>query len=94
MDKGTIMPAIVRLVLQMTANEKRSLDRRARRAGVSTAEFVRRRIGPDDLDDRREEIKALATLEHSASRILRALDGAIETAGEVQAAIDQARSGS
>jgi hypothetical protein len=95
MDKGAIMSATARLVVQMTPDEKLSLDKRARRAGVSTAEFVRRRIGPDDLDDRCEEIEALlATLERSAPTILRALDDAIVTAGAVEAAIDRATSGS
>jgi hypothetical protein len=85
------MVATARLVVQMTPDEKILLDRRARHAGVSTAEFVRRRIGPDDLDDRREEIEALlAMLESSAPNILRALDDALETAGALQATLDHA----
>jgi len=48
------MAATARLVVQMTPQEKRALDARARSAGISTAEFVRRRVGPDDIDDRRE----------------------------------------
>ena len=86
------MSATARLVVQMTPDEKNSLDTRARRAGISTAEFVRRRIGPDDVDDRREEIEALlAMLEGSAPNILRALDAAIETAGALQTALDEVR---
>jgi len=70
----------------MTPGEKTLLDQRARRAGISTAEFVRRRIG---LDDRSEEIESLlAMLAGSAPNILRALDEAIETAGTLQSAID------
>ncbi len=89
------MPATARLVVQMTPGEKTILDQRARRAGISTAEFVRRRIGPDDLDDRREEIESLlAMLAGSAPNILRALDEAIETAGALHRAIDELRSGS
>jgi hypothetical protein len=87
------MSATARLVVQMTPDDKISLDLGARRAGVSTAEFVRRRVGPDDLDDRREEIEALlATLEGSAPTILRVLDDALETAEALQTAIDHVRS--
>jgi len=36
--------ATARLVVQMTPAEKQYLDARARRAGLTTSEFVRRRI--------------------------------------------------
>jgi len=65
--------ATARLVVQMTPAEKQSLDARASRAGLTTSEFVRRRIAHESLEevlaDRREEIEALLTiLEASASR--------------------------
>jgi len=53
----------------MTPAEKVALDQRARRLGLSTAEFVRRRVASDDQDDRCEEIEALLDiLEQSAER--------------------------
>jgi hypothetical protein len=83
------MTATARLVVQMTPVEKAALDRRARKAGVSTAEFVRRRVGPDDLDDRREEIEALlATIEAAAPAILHGLDQALERTRETLATLD------
>ena len=60
-----------------------------RHRGVSTAEFVRRRIGPDDLEDHRQEIEALlATLEESAPVILRSLDEATAAAAKATRAVD------
>ena len=83
------MTATARLVVQMTPSEKAALDARARRAGLPTAEFVRRRIGPDDLDEHREEIEALlASLDRSAPAILHSLDGALEAAIAAIAALD------
>jgi hypothetical protein len=83
------MAATARLVVQMTPDEKSSLDERARTAGISTAEFVRRRIGPDELDGHRDEIEALlTTLEQSAPAILKSLDAAIASADRTIAVID------
>jgi hypothetical protein len=70
----------------MTPEEKTRLDLRARRAGVSTAEFVRRRVGTDAIEDYRDEIEALlSALEASAPTILRSLDSAIENATAINA---------
>lgn len=83
------MAATARLVVQMTPDEKSALDARARQAGVSTAEFVRRRIGPDDIDEHREEIEALLTaLEESGPNILRSLDNALATIAATEAVLD------
>ena len=83
------MAATARLVVQMTPDEKTALDERARNAGISTAEYVRRRIGPDELDGHRDEIEALlVTLERSAPGILGSLDAAIASAERTIAAVD------
>jgi hypothetical protein len=83
---GDVMSATARLVVQMTPEEKSQLDRRARRAGVSTSEFVRRRVGTDTIEDYRDEIEALlSALEASAPTILRSLDSAIEIATSITA---------
>jgi hypothetical protein len=80
--------ASARLVVQMTPKEKRALEARAKRAGVSTSEFVRRRVVADDLSEHREEIEALlATLETSAPRILESVEAAIATASKLTAAL-------
>jgi hypothetical protein len=84
--QGDVISATARLVVQMTPEEKSQLDRRARRAGVSTAEFVRRRVGTDTIKDYRDEIEALlSALEASAPTILRSLDSAIEIATSITA---------
>lgn len=83
------MPANARLVVQMTPKEKRALEARARRAGISTSEFVRRRVTADDLSEHREEIEALlATLETSAPAILKSVAAAIATATKLTAKLD------
>jgi hypothetical protein len=83
------MAANARLVVQMTPKEKRALEARARRAGISTSEFVRRRVTADDLTEHREEIEALlATLETSAPAILKSVEGAIATASRLSARLD------
>lgn len=88
------MSATARLVVQMTPVEKSALDARARRAGVSTAEFVRRRLGDDTLDSNREEIEALlATLAGAAPAILQSLDEALATVASTQVVLDQLESG-
>ncbi|HLY55413.1 MAG TPA: hypothetical protein VKS60_07650 [Stellaceae bacterium] len=80
------MAATARLVVQMTPEEKSALDACARRAGVSTAEFVRRRVGDDDIEAYREEIEALLKIiEAAATRILASLDGAVATAEAILA---------
>ena len=85
----SMMAATARLVVQMTPDEKTALDERARSAGISTAEFVRRRIGPDELDGHREEIEELLSLlERSAPAILASLDAAIATTDRTVTAID------
>jgi len=87
------MAATARLVVQMTPQEKKMLDGRAKRAGISTAEFVRRRVNADDIDDNREEIEALlATLEAAAPAILRSVENALATASSILAGRDEVRS--
>jgi hypothetical protein len=73
----------------MTPVEKRALDLRAKRAGTSTAEFVRRRLNADDLDDHREEIEALlSTLESTAPSILKSIDALEADTREFSARLD------
>ena len=86
------MAANARLVVQMTPKEKRALEARARLAGMSTSEFVRRRVSADDLIEHREEIEALlATLEASAPAILKSVEDAIATASKLNARLDARR---
>jgi len=83
------MAANARLVVQMTPKEKRALEARARRAGVSTSEFVRRRVTADDITEHREEIDTLLkTLEASAPAILKSVEGAIAIASKLSAKLD------
>lgn len=90
MAGGAALRATARLVVQMTPAEKDALDTRARRAGLTTSEFVRRRIGDDDLEAHREEIEAFLTaIEAAGVSILRQLDVAIAAAGSMTAAIEQ-----
>jgi uncharacterized protein (DUF1778 family) len=82
------MSASARLVVQMTPAEKILLDKRANRAGMSTSEFVRRRIGEDDLEENRQQIEALLlALERSSPAVLDKLDQAIADAAAMTAAI-------
>jgi hypothetical protein len=84
------MNATARLVVQMTPTEKRALEKRARQAGLTTSEFVRRRISDneDDLEEHREEIEAFLTaIESAGPSILRKLDAAISTTNSMTAAI-------
>jgi hypothetical protein len=86
------MAATARLVVQMSPEEKKSLDARARRAGISTAEFVRRRIEAESLDDERPEIEALlAALENVAPTVLDTLDKTIMEASALISALDARR---
>jgi hypothetical protein len=83
------MSATARLVVQMTPEEKASLDERARQAGLTTSEFVRRRIADDDLEEHREEIEAFLTaIETAGPSILRRFDSAISTAASMTAEIE------
>jgi hypothetical protein len=81
--------ASARLVVQMTPTEKTSLDQRAQKAGLTTSEFVRRRIGGrDNMEENREEIEALlAAIENAAPNILQTLDDAIAEANALRTAI-------
>lgn len=83
------MGATARLVVRMTPEEKNTLDQRARRAGLTTSEFVRRRVADDDgLEEHREEIEAfLRAIETAGPSILKKLDSAISTATSMTAAI-------
>lgn len=83
------MAATARLVVQMTPAEKTRLDAQARRLGITTSEFVRRRVADDDLIENREEIEALlSALSDATPRILGHLDRSI---AEVEAALQELR---
>jgi hypothetical protein len=84
------MAATARLVVQMSPLEKRALDSRAKRAGVSTAEYVRRRLNaPDDLGENREEIENLLTaLEATAPQVLQSVDNAMASIAAMSAKLD------
>ncbi|CAO3440272.1 plasmid mobilization protein [Azospirillum endophyticum] len=86
------MAATARLVVQMTPEEKRRLERRAKSAGVSTAEFVRRRITDDDLAEHREEIEGLLdALSAAEPGILARLDAALAETEALTAALRERR---
>jgi ABC-type transporter Mla subunit MlaD len=89
------MAATARLVVQMTPQEKQALDSRAKRAGVSTAEFVRRRLdASDDLGENREEIESLLTvLEGTAPQVLQSVDSAMATIAAMAAKLDDLKGG-
>lgn len=89
MNMVAMMTASARLVVQMSPGEKRDLDARARRAGIPTAEFVRRRLNADEIDEHREEIEALlVALEATAPAILRSVDQALETVAAMSAKLE------
>ena len=91
MDMEMMMAATARLVVQMTAAEKTRLDAQARRLGITTSEFVRRRVADDDLIENREEIELLlAALADAAPRILGHLDHSI---AEAESALEGLRKG-
>ncbi len=85
------MAASARLVVQMTPEEKAVLDRRARKAGLSTSELVRRWVNDDnDIEEHREEIEALlTTLESSTPRILKSLDSTLATTREMMESLER-----
>jgi hypothetical protein len=79
-------------VVQMTPEEKRRLERRAKSAGVSTAEFVRRRITDDDLGEHRQEIETLLdALSAAEPGILARLDSALAETEALTAALRERR---
>ncbi len=82
------MGATARLVVQMTPAEKIFLDQRAHAAGLTTSEFVRRRVSEDGIEQNRQEIESLlSVLEASAPAILERLDNAISDARSLASAI-------
>lgn len=86
------MSASARLVVQMTPREKEALARKARRAGLSAAEFVRRRLRDDTLGEagQREEIEALlAAIETAAPAILKSLANTIAMTEAMTAQLTQ-----
>ena len=86
------MAATARLVVQMTPQEKQQVERKARQAGVTTAEYVRRRVAEDDIGEAREEILALlAALEDAGPRVLAGVDRAIAEADATIQAIRERR---
>jgi len=88
------MAATARLVVQMTPKEKKTLEVRAKRAGISTAEFVRRWVNSDDIDEHREEIEALlTTLEASAPAILQSVEGTLATVTAMLSTLDEKQKG-
>ncbi|NYZ19683.1 plasmid mobilization protein [Azospirillum oleiclasticum] len=86
------MAATARLVVLMTPEEKRRLERRAKSAGVSTAEFVRRRITDDDLAEHRQEVESLLdALSAAEPGILARLDAALAETEALTAALRERR---
>jgi len=84
------MSATARLVVQMTPKEKTVLTQRAKSAGVSAAEFVRRRIQDDGVaaGDDKDEIEALLTaIEAAAPAILKSLAATIELTDAMTASL-------
>ncbi len=73
------MATTARLVVQMTPQEKSELEARAREAGVSTAEFVRQRLGTEDEAEDDEIETLLAALETGAPVARESLDAALAT---------------
>ena len=74
------MSATARLVVQMTPREKAALAQKARKAGVSAAEFVRRRIKDESVEtgEHKDEIEALLTaIEVAGPSILKSLENTI-----------------
>lgn len=83
------MSATARLVVQMTPTEKTALDQRARHVGLTTSEFVRRRISEEETVDNREEIEALlSAIQTSSPAILKTLDEALAELGTLKTSID------
>jgi hypothetical protein len=84
------MSATARLVVQMTPKEKTALTQKAKKAGVSAAEFVRRRVHDDDIaaGDDKDEIEALLlAIEAAAPAILTSLAATIEITDAMTAAL-------
>lgn len=87
-----MMAATARLVVQMTPAEKTRVDAQAKRLGITTSEFVRRRVADDDLIENREEIEALlGALADAAPRILSHLDHSIAEAEEALGSLREGR---
>ncbi len=85
------MSATARLVVQMTPHEKASLTQKARKAGVSAAEFVRRRIKDEGVEtgDHKDEIEALLTaIEVAAPSILKSLENTISVTDAMTAHLE------
>jgi len=75
------MSATARLVVQMTPKEKSALTQNARKAGLSAAEFVRRRVQDDGIaaGDQKEQIEALLlAIEAAGPAIIKSLEATIE----------------
>jgi len=88
------MAATARLIVQMTPVEKKALDERAARAGISTTEFVGRRVGRDEFGDGYNDMEVLlSALEAMAPNILASLDEALTVAGVVGTALDKIAQG-
>jgi len=91
------MGATARLVVQMTPEEKASLEARARSSGLTTSEFVRRRVAEDslgDLEEHREEIEALLDqLERAFPDMMASIDRAIGRAEAFGDRLDAAKAG-
>jgi hypothetical protein len=84
------MSATARLVVQMTPKEKAALTQSAKKAGLSAAEFVRRRVQDDGVaaGDDKDEIEALLlAIEAAAPAILKSLEATIEMTDAMTAAL-------
>ena len=70
-----------RLVVRMTPEEKAALLQKARHAGLTVSEFVRRRINETAIaieEERQDEVKTvLKAIDAGVPRMIRSLDNAI-----------------
>lgn len=84
-----------RVVTLMTASEKRHLEAKARRAGVSVGEFVRRSVDAYDVEGS-QELEQLAALakefKDSAEKALASVIGAREDVARTREQLSRRRS--
>jgi hypothetical protein len=86
--------ATERVTTLMTAAEKSRLEAKARRAGVSVGEFVRRSVtfyDPEDAASLAELAALSAELERSNREAAAALDRALESVAATRAQLDGRR---
>jgi hypothetical protein len=90
------MPATARVITLMTPDDKASLDRKARDAGTSAAELVRRAISAYDPHDEPEiqKLKELTEeLRLSADAVEASVDRALASYAAMRKQLDQRHAG-